>query len=122
LYKFSGQLERAMTDTHRMKLREPWQREACGEAIEFRRAFNRPTNLEAHERVFVTIRGATASGSVSVNSRTLGKISAGSDAAFDVTDLLADRNHLVIATPSATDATCLPFAQTAIEIRRDRAD
>ncbi|MCG8585686.1 MAG: hypothetical protein MI757_13345 [Pirellulales bacterium] len=102
-----------------MKLREPWQRETRDDCVEFRRAFNRPSNLEPHERVYVSIRSPKETGRVAVNGAALGEMSTESEAAFDVTRILEDHNHLVITLAATTDTTALPFDETAIEIRTD---
>lgn len=105
-------------NVHRMTLREPWQRKPCGDCIEFQRAFHRPTNLNAQERVFVAVRAASADGTVKVNGKTLGELTIGMDGAFEVTELLEPRNHISISMPAATNTADLPFAETAIEIRQ----
>jgi len=106
-----------MPHTHRMKLREPWLRKVCGETLEFRRAFHRPTNLDVNERVYVAIVQSTIAATVTLGGQPLGELLQGADAAFDVTELLEERNRLAIVVGEAVDQEALPFAEVAIEIR-----
>ena len=106
-----------MSNVHRMKLREPWQRVVCGETLEFQRAFHRPTNLDANERVFVSIQQPTVAAMVTLGQQPLGELWPGKDAAFDVTERLEDRNHLAVVVREITDDAPLPFSEAVIEIR-----
>jgi hypothetical protein len=68
--------------------------DAAGTA-RFRRRFNRPTNLDPDERVFLVFGGLAGWVRVSLNGAELGSLSAGHDPAeFDVTPRLAPRNTL----------------------------
>ena len=106
-----------MSNVHRMRLREPWLRVVCGETLEFQRAFHRPTNLDANERVFVVIQQPTVAAMVTLGQQLLGELLPGSDAAFDVTERLEDRNRLAVVVKDTTDESALPFLEVAIEIR-----
>ena len=65
--------------------------------VRYRRRFNRPTGLEAAERVWLAIDGVDACGSYALNGQSLGTIAGYAlPAASDVTDLLAAANVLEI--------------------------
>ena len=49
---------------------------SCGRA-EFRRTFNQPTNLEAHEHVWIVFQGVRGAGWVDLNGQRLGGIEGG---------------------------------------------
>ncbi len=108
-------MEPAPRESHR-RHREPWQRVVQGETLEFQRAFHRPTNLDANQRVYVAIQQPTVAAMVTLGQQLLGELRPGCDAVFDVTDRLEERNHLAVVVSGTTD-DALPFAEVAIEIR-----
>jgi len=105
--------------THRIQLKGPWDVQrldqnkppvrvfmpaAWGEVFgdspglaQFRRKFNQPTNLEAHERVWIVFEGVGGEGLVRINGQELGTITAESTTAeFEVTQQLALHNELLV--------------------------
>lgn len=63
----------------------------------FTRRFNRPTNLEPHERVLIVLEHPVGRADVQLNGRTLGTAQHGEESArFDVTGILRPMNVLVI--------------------------
>lgn len=137
---------------HRMHLKGPWQYEWLGPSdalppdvepagrlkmpaewrtsfgsaagtARFRRRFNRPTNLDADERVFVVLDGVGGTGEARLDDRRLGTVDgAQGSAAFDVTDLLKPANELVVELEfdPAVDESVRGglWGPVAIEIRR----
>jgi hypothetical protein len=64
---------------------------------EFCRKFNQPTNLEAHEQVWVVFDGIGGEGSVRLNGHVLGLITCeASVAEFEITRQLALHNELIV--------------------------
>lgn len=65
--------------------------------VRYTRAFNRPTNLDPHESVWLVVEGADAAAAISLNGEPLGEF-AGYAVTFerDVTKLLAGHNQLQI--------------------------
>ena len=71
-------------------------RDFCGR-VRYRRRFNRPTNLEPAERVWLVIDGVDARGDYTLNGHKLGSIDGYAlPAASDITHLLAPSNVLEI--------------------------
>lgn len=134
--------------THRMHLKGPWdfywldREEPDGRAVmpmswrelfgaesgrvEFRRKFNMPTNLEAHEHVWIVFDGIGGESTVSVNRELLGHIAADqSNAEFEITSLLNVHNELCVAL--SFDPARVPpelgglWGPVALEIRFDDA-
>ena len=65
--------------------------------VRYRRRFNRPTNLDPTERVWLVIEQAIGRGQYSLNGQPLGTIGADArSASSDITSLLALRNVLEI--------------------------
>ncbi len=68
----------------------------CGRA-EFRRKFNQPTNLEAHEHVWIVFQGVRGAAWVDFNGQRLGGIDIGEETAeFEITPHLWRHNELVV--------------------------
>ena len=64
---------------------------------EFRRKFNQPTNLQAHEHVWIVFQGVSGAGQVGINGQWLGGIDRdGTTAEFEITLHLAMHNELVV--------------------------
>ncbi len=64
---------------------------------EFRRKFNLPTNLEAHEYVWIVFDGIRGSVKVSLNGHTLGQIADSvATAEFEITRHLLLHNELIV--------------------------
>jgi beta-galactosidase/beta-glucuronidase len=65
--------------------------------VRYVRAFGRPTNLEPGEKVWLVSDGVDLDGRAALNGLPLGPVTNARDQArFDITDLLAERNELVI--------------------------
>src|SRR5262249_44131812 len=81
------------------------------------RQFGIPTNLEPHERLWLTFAGVSDSVTVWLNGKLLGE-HRGDDAAFEfeVTGLLAARNTLVVEVECANLNGGL-WGEVALEIR-----
>lgn len=132
--------------THRIQLRGPWDVQrldlseppmkvtmpAAWDVIfgnwsglaRFRRKFNWPTNLEAHERVWIVFDGIGGEGLVRINNQELGSITAESAIAeFEITSQLSLHNELLVELAAVADGK--PAAKrglwgaVALEIRFD---
>lgn len=127
---------------HVIRLRGPWELAPVGSSAPARRVdvpsdwklalgadfagkarytryFNRPTGLEAHERVWLCCEGARERGEIALNGRNLASITTERGAEIDITDLLALRNELAIEVSSA--AANLPGGLTGevwLEVRK----
>jgi len=65
--------------------------------VRYSRNFNRPTNLEPHERVWLVVEPPRSHGRVCANDVELGCVRLGAPAGrFDITALLKDYNAVVI--------------------------
>src|SRR2546426_27142 len=65
--------------------------------VRLRRRFGRPRQLDAYEQVWLTFGGAEARAAVSLNNRFLGQqVRPCEPFEFEVTDLLRERNELVV--------------------------
>jgi hypothetical protein len=80
-----------MRSVHRIRLRDPWQRELLGDHVLWRRHFGKPRGLTAAEQVWLVLEGFPADVRVVLNGRQL---SFSGDSQFDVTYLLGDRNQV----------------------------
>ncbi len=111
-----------MASPHVIRLRGPWEWEAVAGDVtaagrtqlpgawselvgdDFRglvrycRAFNRPTNLEPHERVWLVLAGLPGEMTLQLNGRPLEGDASGEPRRFDITPLLALHNKLSIET------------------------
>ncbi len=125
---------------HRIRLRGPWEAdpidppapsrrvtlparfsdfglEGC-RSVKFRRRFGRPRQLDAEERVWLIGDGLTGRADFRLNGQVLG-VHAGSAEpfAFPVTELLLERNELLIHI-TAHDPDSGLWGDVALEIRR----
>ena len=85
---------------HTIRLRGPWEQQPQdGGLVRYLRRFHRPTGLEGGARVWLVVE---ASAEIALNDTALGA----SPGRFDVTELLAHRNTLVVTTAGvlATDS------------------
>ncbi|MFY9342077.1 MAG: hypothetical protein WAT39_06295, partial [Planctomycetota bacterium] len=88
---------------HRIRLREPWQRETVAGGMWFRRFFNRPT-ISDGERVWVVCEQPKQNGVVHLDGVELGAIESDSSVwCADVTGRLKDRHELVFEMGATTD-------------------
>ncbi len=131
---------------HRMHLKGPWQlqRLDCDEPCkfvtlpaswqshldanvthaEFRRSFNLPTNLEAHEHVWIVFRELGLQARVSLNRVFLGCAEPdATDIEFEITPHLLPRNVLTVEFTTDQPVTDLEprglWEPVALEIRFD---
>lgn len=107
---------------HTIRLREPWESDPGtltqgvegsgvdhrevppggeGRAV-YRRRFNRPTNLDAWERVALEIDRAIFAGEVMLNGKAVGRMTPGELFSVDVTTLLEAQNELAVTVLLAT--------------------
>lgn len=132
--------------THRMHLKGPWQVQRSGslegsrmvklpatwqdslgrEAGEasFRRTFNRPTNLESHEHVWIVLHEIGMHARFRLNGIELGSTKPEDGLIeFELTEHLQLHNELVIVLcsgqPLSTDRPQGLWAPVALEIRSD---
>jgi hypothetical protein len=106
---------------HSIRLRHPWDELPGSELgkIAYRRRFQRPTNLDAWERVTLEIDRAIYSGEVRFNSALLGPLQAGEFFAADITDQLALQNELLIEIDPCTRLAAIPATQTIYVVEPD---
>ena len=82
---------------HPSALETPWDEmpaTASGK-MAFRRRFNRPTGLGAHEIVVLEVDRIVFRGRISLNGETLGELEPGEFFSADITALLMDGNELI---------------------------
>jgi len=85
----------------RVKMPSEWQTEFGGEGgtVRFRRHFNKPTNLDANESVFVVLTGFGGAGIATLNDQPLGTIASSDEksrAEFEITRYLKPGNQLAL--------------------------
>jgi hypothetical protein len=105
------------TYPHRIRLREPWEREPIeggGGRLRCRRKFGAPGRIDAHERLWLTLSGFAGTVDVWLNNQHLDR--AHGPVEFEVTTLLSRRNELILEfdSPPATEP---PWGEVALEIR-----
>jgi hypothetical protein len=82
--------------------------------VRFRRRFNRPTNLDPQEAVWLVIENSAARGNVRLSDESIGELLAEVPLAeFDVTPQLALHNELTIDAEH-----CGSISSVRLEIRR----
>jgi hypothetical protein len=65
--------------------------------VRYGRNFNRPTNLEPHERVWLVVEPPQSCGLIHINGTELGRVKfGGQPGRFDITPFLKDYNAVVI--------------------------
>jgi len=85
--------------------------------VRFRRPFGRPARIDPHERVWLTFAGAETTADVWLNGQFLGQQTAsGQPFEFEVTNLLNERNELVVEVFSPTEEGGL-WGEVAMEVR-----
>jgi hypothetical protein len=106
---------------HSIRLRHPWDElpGATTGTLVYRRRFQRPTNLDAWERVTLEIDRAIYSGTVALNGAELGKLQAGEYFTADVTPLLKSQNELSVEVDPKTRLAAVPATQTIYVIDPD---
>jgi hypothetical protein len=85
--------------------------------VRYRRRFGCPSRLDDYERVWLTFTGADSIAGVSLNGHFLGRHE-GADQPFEfeVTNLLGDRNELIVEVESPSENGGL-WGEVALEIR-----
>jgi hypothetical protein len=130
---------------HRIRLRGPWdceplERQPPGAAMpsplrmalpcrwsdsglkdfsgraRFRRRFGYPGQIDAYERVWLTLAGVSDRGVVQLNGAALGLCSGEGPFEFEVTRLLRPRNELIVDVEGTADRGGL-WGETALEVR-----
>ena len=109
---------------HVIRLRAPWDvelLEVASGSVRCTRQFNRPTGIEATDRVWLVIEGLTCSAAVSLNETPLGTASCSpaSDppARFDITPHLQPRNRIAIDLADPTgDNPLVCLGEVRLEI------
>jgi hypothetical protein len=104
---------------HRIRLREPWEREPlAGGGLRYRRYFNAPT-IVAGEAVWIVCETIVAVAAVSLNDAPLGNV-AMTDSVWEheVTPLVVTRNSLTFDFAAAPAGDNLPWTEVRLEIRR----
>jgi hypothetical protein len=106
---------------HSIRLRHPWDELPESEAgkIVYRRRFQRPTNLDAWERVTLEIDRAICSGNLQLNGARLGQLQAGEFFSVDITDQLTLQNELLVETDPRTRLASIPATQTIYVVEPD---
>jgi beta-galactosidase/beta-glucuronidase len=65
--------------------------------VRYRRTFNPPPSLHAHERIWLVVEGVDARGTVALNGMSLGQVPGYAIVAnFDVTSLISSRNEVIL--------------------------
>ena len=82
---------------HPIRLRHPWDElpAAAPGKVAYRRRFNRPTGLGAHEIVALEVDRIVFRGRISLNGAALGELEPGELFLADVTAQLKDANELM---------------------------
>ena len=94
---------------HSIRLRQPWEEVPAGDGrVAYRRRFNRPTGLDAWERVSLEIDRAVLAGAVSLNGFLLGQLMPGQLFAADITPHLQAANELSVEAGPQTVLPTLP--------------
>src|SRR5262245_54395454 len=80
---------------HPIRLRCPWEQTSLdSRRVRHRRMFQKPTNLDPHEHVWLVCKGFTAAGEVLLNAAPLGRIDGAGE--FEITSSLLPRNELLL--------------------------
>jgi beta-galactosidase/beta-glucuronidase len=86
--------------------------------VRYRRRFGYPGRIDSDERVWLTFAGADSLAEVSLNNRFLGRHEGADEPfEFEVTNLLQDRNELIVEVESPTETGGL-WGEVALEIRQ----
>lgn len=97
---------------HIIHLRSAWETTASADSTQHKRRFGRPLRLKADERVWLVCERVPGAAEVFVNEQLVGRTSASGPFSVDITDLLSNRNSVLIQAESS-DA----LGAVAIEIR-----
>ena len=97
---------------HTIRLREPWTVDFQTGQVIYRRHFNRPTGLTAHDVVRLVIEQLVDGARVSFNSQSL----ASNSTAWEITPWLLPRNVVQVSIASETMPAQRPFGEVWLEI------
>ena len=100
-----------MPDIHSIRLRSVWKSEPAAEGVRYRRGFNRPTGLAAHERVFLVVDRVGAPARVALNGEVLGEVRGAASARFEITQRLQPHNELTFEVTGSADTAAPPAGQ-----------
>jgi hypothetical protein len=122
---------------HRIRLRGPWECEPSGRPplrmtlpcrwadgglmdfsgrVRFRRRFGYPGQIDAYERVWLTLAGVSDRAEVRLNGAALGSCGGDGPFEFEITRLLGSRNELIVDVEGAAERGGL-CGETALEVR-----
>ncbi len=122
---------------HRIRLRGPWECEPSGRPpmrmalpcrwadgglmdfsghVRFRRRFGYPGQIDAYERVWLTLDGVSDRAEVQVNGAAIGRCGGDGPFEFEITRLLGARNELIVDVEGAAERGGL-WGETALEVR-----
>ncbi len=91
---------------HSIRLRHPWQCQACNAGARWQRSFNWTAAINAGESVRLVIEGLPATATVQLNKQPLT-----GEGIFDITTALAPHNQLAIeiADTEPSNSTECPY-------------
>jgi hypothetical protein len=122
---------------HRIRLRGPWECEPSGRPqlrmslpsrwadgglidfsgrVRFRRRFGYPGQIDAYERVWLTLAGVSDRAEVLLNGAPLGSCGGDGPFEFEITRLLGLRNELIVDVEGTAERGGL-WGETALEVR-----
>jgi hypothetical protein len=84
--------------------------------VRFRRRFGYPGQIDAYERVWLTLAGVSDRAEVQLNGAALGNCGGEGPVEFDITRLLGSRNELIVDVEGTADSGGL-WGETALEVR-----
>ena len=126
-----------MSYPHRIRLRGPWECEPAGLPprrmalpcrwkdgglsdfsghVRFRRRFGYPGQIDAYERVWLTMAGVSDYAEVQLNGAALGACGGEGPFEYDITRLLRARNELSVYVEGKAEGGGL-WGETALEVR-----
>jgi hypothetical protein len=84
--------------------------------VRFRRRFGYPGQIDAYERVWLTLAGVSDRAKVQLNGAALGSCGGDGPFEFEITRLLGSRNELVVDVEGTAERGGL-WGETALEVR-----
>jgi hypothetical protein len=106
-----------ITYPHRIRLRDPWERQAQAGRVRFRRRFGYPGRIDAEERVWLTFAGIAGVAAVELNGTELGRHEGIDPFEFEATALLRPRNEVIVDV-EGIDEPGVSWGEVALEVRR----
>lgn len=105
-YQVEWAVDGAPPASGRVKMPCDWS-DSLGSAfrgrVRYRRSFNRPTNLDARQSVWLVVEAVRERAEVALNGRALGSVLGDAPARFNVTTILASHNELTVLVESASN-------------------